>query len=194
MKERPDDPRVERTLDAIDRAFREMLIEGGLDSVTVRGLCARARVNKNTFYRYYGAIEDLVAEVMAGYSDAWRERTAHLSEITDVADMTRELFLFGAGQDELYNAITCDPTWDAVQRKLQLEASGEYEQQPTEGFTPEQWSFFYAFVSQAGLAMYRAWIAGGKAIPVEQAADIAAHAVEDGAMAILKGMGINPAM
>ena len=193
MKERPDDPRVERTLDAIDRAFREMLIEGGLESVTVRGLCARARVNKNTFYRYYGAIEDLVAEVMAGYSDAWRERTAHLSEITDVAAATRELFLFGAEQDRLYNAITCDPTWDAVQRKLQLEASGEYEQQPPDGFTSEQWGFFYAFVSQAGLAMYRAWIAGGRVIPVKEAADIAAHAVENGAKAILKGLGINPA-
>lgn len=190
MKEKPDDPRVERTLDAIDRTFRTMMLEGGLKSITVRELCARARVNKNTFYRYYHSIEDLVAEVMAGYSDTWREHSAGHSRVTDVAAATRELFFFGDEQDDLYNAITCDPSWSVIQRRLQKDASGEFEQEPPDNFSPAQWGLFYAFVSQSGLAMYRAWIASGKSIPVEEAAVLAAHAVEAGAKSLMRDMGI----
>ena len=43
----------------------------------------------------------------------------------DIAEVTREFFLFGAEQDALCDAITCDPAWDAVQRSLQDDASGE---------------------------------------------------------------------
>lgn len=191
MKRESDDPRVARTLEAIDRAFREMALEEGLNSITVRALCQRARVNKNTFYRYYGAIEDLVADVMADYSEQWRERRK--SSVTDVASaraITRELFLFGAAQDELYEVITCDPTWIDVQRRLQYEASNDHEEQTPEGFTPTQWKFYYAYVSQSGLAMYRAWVASGKTIPVQDVADIAAETVASGAKTLLQHLGL----
>lgn len=52
MKRESDDPRVVRTLEMIDRAFREMVLEYGISDVTVRAFCRRARINKNTFYRY----------------------------------------------------------------------------------------------------------------------------------------------
>lgn len=175
---------------AIDHAFREMMLEGGYASITVRGLCERARVNKNTFYRYYGALEDLMAEVMGGYARAWRERTANLDRVADAAEVTRELFRFGAAQDALYDAITCDPAWGAVQRRLQDDASGERERAVPDGFAPEQWRVYYAFVSQAGLAMYRAWVGGGKATPTEQVAELAARAVEAGAREIIGSYGV----
>lgn len=191
MKRESDDPRVARTLEAIDRTFREMVLENGINGVTVRALCQRARVNKNTFYRYYGAIEDLAADVMAEYSDQWRERRNY--NVTDAASAkaaTRELFLFGAAQDELYEVITCDPAWADVQRKLQYEASNDHEEQTPEGFTSTQWKFYYSYVSQSGLALYRAWVASGKTIPVQEAADIAAETVASGAKTLLKHLGL----
>lgn len=191
LKEKSDDPRVARTLEAIDKAFREMALEDGIDRVAVRALCQRARVNKNTFYRYYGAIEDLVAEIMAGYSEEWRNRHPFgIDDATSAAASTRELFLFSAAQDELYEAITCDPAWETVQRKLQQDASGDHEERVPDGFTPAQWNLYYAYVSQAGLAMYRAWVASGKAIPLQEAADLASEAVAAGARAMLRGMGV----
>lgn len=191
MRESSSDPRVERTLDAIDRAFRAMVLEGGLESLTVKALCARARVNKNTFYRYYASIEDLTGEVMAGYSDGWRRRSSQLNRVVDVAASTRELFYFGAEQDDLYNAITCDPAWATVQRRLQRSASGEHEEAVPEGFAPAQWHMFYAMVSQAGLAMYRAWVADGKQVPIEQAAQASGRAVQAAANSFMSSMGIS---
>ena len=66
------DLRVTKTLEAIDTPFRAMMLESGYESITVKDLCERARINKKTFYRYYETLDDLLAEVMAGYAAAWR--------------------------------------------------------------------------------------------------------------------------
>lgn len=104
------DLRVTKTLEAIDTSFRTMMLQSGFEAITVKALCERARVNKKTFYRYYETLEDLLAEVMATYAAAWRRRTSHLRMPQDVDEVTRELFRFGAEQDELYDAITRDPS------------------------------------------------------------------------------------
>ncbi|MBE6474686.1 MAG: TetR/AcrR family transcriptional regulator [Actinomyces succiniciruminis] len=177
------DLRVTKTLEAIDRTFRAMMLQGGYGAITVKALCERARINKKTFYRYYETLDDLLAEVMSAYASAWRERTAHLGA-SDFAQMTRELFYFGAEQDELYDVITCDPAWDGIRRQLQDDASGEHAENVPAGFTPEVWHLLYAYVSQAGLAMYRAWVADGKAIPLPRAAETAARLVCHGSDAL----------
>ena len=177
----PRDLRVTKTLDAIDTTFRAMMLEGGFDSITVKELCERARINKKTFYRYYETLEDLLAEIMATYAAAWRRRTTHLSMPEDIGEITREFFRFGAEQDALYDAITCDPSWDAVQRQLQDDASGEHVETVPAGFTADTWHLFYAWQSASVLAMYRAWVADGKRIPVEEVAEMAAQLVCHGA-------------
>lgn len=96
-----------------------------------------------------------------------------------------------AEKDRLYDVITCDPDWGNLQRELQRQASGEHEETVPEGFLPEQWHLFYAYVSQTGLAMYRAWVADGKKAPVEEVADLAAHATEAGARALARDMGVD---
>ena len=174
------DLRVTKTLEAIDTTFRSMMLEKGFAAITVRELCERARINKKTFYRYYETLEDLLAEVMATYAAAWRKRTGHLRMPEDIEEVTREFFRFGAEQDSLYDAITCDPAWDAIQRSLQDDASGEHVENVPMGYTSERWHLVYAWQSGAALNMYRAWVADGKAIPIDEVADLAARLVCDG--------------
>ncbi len=167
------DLRVTKTLEAIDATFRAMMLEKGYADITVKELCERARINKKTFYRYYETLDDLMAETMATYAAAWRKRTGHLHMPEDMAQITREFFLFGAEQDALYDAITCDPAWDAVQRSLQDDASGEHVENVPEDYTPERWHQVYAWQSGAVLNMYRAWVADGKVVPVEELVELA---------------------
>lgn len=187
MKEKSNDPRVERTLAAIDGAFREMMLEGGLESITVRGLCARARVNKNTFYRYYGSIEELIEEVMDGYSSVWREQSASYKLPRDWEESARAFFRFGARQDALYDAITCDPAYDSIQRRMQNDASGKRPEDVPEGFTPERWRLIYSYQSNALLALYRQWVAEGKRMPVEEVADLACGLLRSGLASLSAG-------
>ena len=176
-----EDIRIQKTIEAITSAFETLLLEMPYEKITVTKLCERARINKKTFYRYYETLEDLLAEIMATYAAAWRRRTTHLSMPEDIGEITREFFRFGAEQDALYDAITCDPSWDAVQRQLQDDASGEHVETVPAGFTADTWHLFYAWQSASVLAMYRAWVADGKRIPVEEVAEMAAQLVCHGA-------------
>ena len=87
-----NDLRVTKTLEAIDASFRAMVLEDGYESVTVKALCERARINKKTFYRYYETLDDLLAEVMAGYAYAWRQSTNHLRVPDDLSPRELEVW------------------------------------------------------------------------------------------------------
>ena len=167
------DLRVTKTLEAIDTSFRSLMLEVGYGGITVKALCDRARINKKTFYRYYETLEDLLAEVMATYAAAWRKQTTHLKVPRDLAEVTREFFRFGAAQDELYDAITCDPAYDLIQQRLQDDASGEQVDDVPAGFSLEEWHVYYAWQTAGTLAMYRAWVADGKRLPVDEVTELA---------------------
>lgn len=168
-----NDLRVTKTLEAIDTSFRSLMIEVGFERITVKALCDRARINKKTFYRYYETLDDLLAEVMVTYAAAWRRRTSHLRIPQDLAEVTREFFRFGAEQDDLYNAITCDPAFDRIQQQMQDDASGEHGENVPEGIAPDCWNVYYAYQTAATLAMYRAWVASGKRMPLDEVTEMA---------------------
>lgn len=167
------DLRVTKTLEAIDTSFRELLLEQGYERMTVTALCNRARINKKTFYRYYETLDDLLSEVMATYAADWRMRTTHLHVPDDLAEVTREFFRFAMEQDKLYEAITCNPAYDAIQERLQDDASGEKADDAPEGFKLDTWHLYYNWQAAGMLAIYRAWVADGKRMPVEEVAEMA---------------------
>ena len=121
---------------------------------------------------------------MAGYAAAWCKRTTHLHEPDDLAEITCELFRFGAEQDALYDAITCDPSYDKIQARLQDDASGERVEEVPEGFTPERWHIYYSWQTAGSLAMYRAWVADGKRMPLDEAIEMAVGLVCNGASSL----------
>jgi AcrR family transcriptional regulator len=58
------DPRVARSRDAVLRAARELLIEGGPSAVTVDAVVARSGVAKSTIYRHWESRDELMVWVM----------------------------------------------------------------------------------------------------------------------------------
>ena len=71
------DIRVEKTKKSITNAFLELRSQKPIEKITVKELCAKAMVNKSTFYSYYADIyelsevleEEVVRLVMANVPD-----------------------------------------------------------------------------------------------------------------------------
>jgi len=57
------DRRIDRTLKNIRIAFSELVIEKGIEQITVKELAARADINRKTFYTHYTCIEDLIDKI-----------------------------------------------------------------------------------------------------------------------------------
>lgn len=64
------DRRIARSQRALRRALIELMEERGLSAITVGELCARADLNRGTFYNHFESIDQLLAvfenEIMAG--------------------------------------------------------------------------------------------------------------------------------
>ena len=71
-----EDLRVQKTIEAIHQTYKEMICEMDYEKITVKGLTDRARINKKTFYRYYPAMEDLLAELQYEMSQEYIKRVA----------------------------------------------------------------------------------------------------------------------
>lgn|GEM_PF-2560974 len=53
MSTRANDLRVQKTLDAIHKALRSIVIKQGFDAITIGEITRVAKVNRTTFYRHY---------------------------------------------------------------------------------------------------------------------------------------------
>ena len=61
--DKPVDRRVRKTKQAIRNAFARLLSEKDLNDITVRDIAEAADINRNTFYKYYSGIYQVVDEI-----------------------------------------------------------------------------------------------------------------------------------
>ncbi len=188
--ERPHDLRVEKTIDAIQTTFKEMLLEMDFNDITVKELCARARINKKTFYRYYPAIEYLLAEMQQSYSQPYIEMVKDLKYPRDTDKITRAFLQFGTEQDELYEKITCAGPHDAIREEMirNVEKGHNPSEIMPAGWDAPTWNIYLAFVTSAPLFIYRQWIADGKKMPAKKMIDAGCLLVCNGARALERQM------
>lgn len=189
---RPRDLRVEKTIDAIQATFKQMMLEMDFDKITVKALCERARINKKTFYRYYPAIEYLLVEVQRQYSAPYVERTHNLRFPKDVGLITRTFLEFSIAQDELYERITCNGPHDQIREQMigQVEGERHDEDQPA-GWPAGSWQVYLSIVCSAPLHAYQAWVASGKALPAGKMIDATVAAVTAASRAFEKNVASN---
>ena len=70
-----EDLRVQKTIAAIKESFEELICEKDFHEIRVTELCARAKINKKTFYHYYPTLDDLLAERMREFAwEGWRRQ------------------------------------------------------------------------------------------------------------------------
>ncbi len=63
MIEKKINRRVQYTLEALHNALIDLAAEKPLNSITVTDICARADINRSTFYLHYKDIRDLLNEI-----------------------------------------------------------------------------------------------------------------------------------
>ena len=180
MRERPNDIRVAKTIRDIHATFEQMMCEMDYRQITVKELCARVPVNKKTFYRYYETMDFLLAEFQENMMADYLARVDGLRIPDDLARITREFFAFAVERGAVFERITCAGPHDMLQRQMTENVMARHD-----GDTPAdpERSLLMAYVTESTLAIYRQWVADGKALPIEVVAELAARLVCHGALA-----------
>ncbi len=176
-----EDMRVQKTIESIHSAFEQMLLEMTYRTITVKELCARARINKKTFYRYYSTLDALLAELQETYSAPYIEQIHNLRFPKDVEQITRAFLTYSAAQGKLYDRITCDSALSDIQYQMVANVMDKRLPDNDKDYDPSEWRIYFDFVTSAAMQVYRSWVKDGRRIPIDRMVNIGCDFVCRGA-------------
>lgn len=162
-----EDLRVQKTIEAINRAFRQLLCEKDYEKISVTELCSLAKVSKKTFYAYYADLNELLEEMQEQLSSAYAQRVAEYQLPRDARQVIREFFRFSAEQGEAYDKITCSDSFRYIRGKMIRSVQEETKIDPFTSTLPG------VFMSTALLEIYKYWVTNGRKQPVEDVIEAA---------------------
>jgi len=164
------DRRSQRTRQAIDDAFIELLMEKGYDVLSVKDIIDRANVGRSTFYAHYKDKEGLFVSQM--------ERLVKVLSQHGPQEVSKEnpffpslgLFRHVQEQKKLYKLLTWDSGINLLNGYLQKSLSGQIEQNlVTSGQTFDVPIPVIAnFLAGSFLSMLKWWLDGKMAYTPEQ--------------------------
>ena len=163
-----EDLRVQKTIEAIHKAFEETLYEMNYEKITVKELCERAKINKKTFYRYYAVLDDLLAELQGLFTQEYLKRIENYKVPEDLDKINREFFLYSVEKGPLYEKITCSGSYDYIRSKMVNDVMNSKWGRSTwlQLLEPSKQAVLLEFIQSASMSVYRKWVADGKKIPL----------------------------
>ena len=187
--ESKSDLRVLRTRKAIKAAFEELVVEVGLDKITITSLTERAGINRKTFYLHYETIEDLFDESVESILDDFfdnYETTPDKPE--DIAGHAIRFFLFLADQPKLTEELICSSNRFYYGEKVYRMQMARYasEGNPLIDLPEGAMDLVLSFTRSTAREFYRRWLREGKVLPAEQAAELLADLTCNGLSNLLK--------
>ncbi|MDE6761855.1 MAG: TetR/AcrR family transcriptional regulator [Lachnospiraceae bacterium] len=165
-----EDLRVQKTIEAIQKTFEEMICEMNYEKITVKELCERARINKKTFYRYYDTLDDLLAELQGIITQDYMKRIESYRIPEELDKINREFFLYSVEKGMVYEKITCSGSYNYIRNKMMNHVISSTWGKSTwlQLLDTYKQNILLGFVQSASIEMYRRWVADGKKIPLEE--------------------------
>lgn len=154
--------RVQFTKTALRDAMIELICEKPLTSITVKDVCARADINRSTFYLHYKdvdsllvAVEDYAIEYMSTFhSDpehAFEELVVFLKHMKATPRMRKLFFALGGDRgDPRFNRRLQELTFQSFER-------GWHEHLPNGGLDDEK-TLVYSYVLPGIVSVFYSWL------------------------------------
>ena len=165
-----EDLRVQKTIVSIKENFEALICEKDYHEITVTELCARAKINKKTFYHYYPTLDDLLAEMQMELSTAYIELVKDYRLPEDAEKVNRIFFEYSVAQGLAYEKITCSSgSYSAAQQEMAAKVMDATWKKPPafQKLKPEEQNLVLVFINTFGVGCYRQWVADGKKVPLE---------------------------
>ncbi len=175
-----EDLRVQKTIEAIQGNFHDLILEKEYADITVKELCERARINKKTFYTYYETLDALLLEMQMMLSSEYREIIKDYT-LKNLGQYVRAFFEFSEAKGEFYEKITCGGAYTHIRQKMIEQVNTGHDSYPELQKLPmEEQKIVRTFLAESLLAIYRNWIEGGKKLPLERIIKLTTDLLVDG--------------
>lgn len=162
MSGKPVNRRVQFTKNALREAMIELITEKPLTSITVKDVCARADINRSTFYLHYKDVDSLLVEVedyaidyinlhFSSPEHAFDELATFLNHLKATPRMCKLFFALGGERgDPRFNRRLQELTYKAFER-------GWNEHVPVANSDNEK-TLVYSYILPGIVSVFYAWL------------------------------------
>ena len=183
-----NDLRVQRTLQNIDTAFKEMILEMDYEKITVKELSNRAKINKKTFYSHYSSLDELLARLQEEMSEKFIISISSYKLPKEFNKVNRDFFIFLEENGKWFEKITSSSNFEYIRQKM-VDTVMENTWEKTEfvkQFSYFQKKMFYSYIQFSALSIYTQWISDGKKIPIDEVIEFSTKLITKGIEGVLK--------
>jgi len=184
-----NDLRVRNTKKRLRQTFAQLMSEKPLQSITVAELCARAEINRSTFYAHYSDIYDLQQKLE---QEIYLEFQATLAQVDLASNLSEDrvpLFMLTIFRFLKRNADMCavflGPHSDRQFVMNLLETAKETTLvqygQIYKKASPHQLELFYTFIAYGCIGLLEYWMKNGFVESVEEMAQLSNRMILHGA-------------
>ena len=187
MQNRRMDLRVQKTLEAIQSTFKDMVCEMDVSKITVKELTERARIHRKTFYLHYTSIEALFEDMLQKSANQYFAEIDQVPIPMPMKEVNRAFFTALSKQDAFVEHLICAESYRSFCNKLFTAALQHNRKRynPYAHLPQEEQNIVNTFTTQSSLDMYRQWVADGKTIPLERLIELSGMLLSAGIDSIL---------
>ncbi len=167
------DIRIVKTKQKFRRALLDILQSKSLSQISVCEICAKAGVNRNTFYSHYSSAEELMGEVESDFTkelmDTIKVQDEYISSVRDLIKVILSLvrsnldmctLIFSEGGEKVIPSILQTVYTSAVDNWI-----------VNTGMNADDAQMLYQFISGGAVSAIRAWIFSGFSMSEDDMAD-----------------------
>lgn len=189
IMEKHKDLRIVKTRKAIRNALTEMICDMDYEQISIKELCARAMINRKTFYLHYKDIAALFEELENEIVDGYTRQSISYKSLSDIKSIIRYYFESMAHQPELNERIMCVPSYrpisDRINRRIMEHRKREND--GAFGLNAECANLAFAYFGTCSPNLYRQWVADGKRLPLEELIAMATRLICGGMASVVQG-------
>lgn len=165
-----EDLRVQKTIAAIKNVFEDILTKKNFEDITVKELCARAKINKKTFYTYYPTLSHLLTEIQGAIAEEYIKRVKDFRLPEELDKVTRVFFEYAIEQGPVYEKISCHKDFAFIRTPMiDKVMSSTWGQSAIFNKMPVNYRTIYlGYITEVSMDIYKQWVADGKKIPLEE--------------------------
>ena len=157
-----ENQRIRLTKTMLKDALIALMAEKSIEKITIQALCAKAQINRTTFYKYYGSQYDLLEEIENDFFQALESYLMSSEENVEL-DALCQIMEFLAGNQENYRVMLNSAVDSAfIERLFNLSSIRKMMAESILNQFPESLQeYVYRFLCYGSYAVIRSWLSDG---------------------------------
>lgn len=169
------DRRVKYTRQALRQSLLALMREKDIRRITVKELCARADVNRGTFYAHYVSPADLLSQIEGELLAEIQQSLEALLRPATISDLLTDIFSTIRKNGDLCQVLLSSAGDEAFLHRIILIAREPCLREwasAAPGVTQEVLGLLFTFLSSGSVGVIRAWVDDGMRAAPEEVAQL----------------------